>query len=239
MKNKIVSILAVLLISVVSFPQLASAHCDTMDGPVVVAARKALETNNVNYVLIWVKKEKEPELKAIFQKTLAERTSRPGEKEAIDMTFFESLVRIHREGEGVSFTGLKPAGTVVEPIVIAVDSAIEHNSVESLSKMLNEEILKNIQERFKKIQEKKNYNVNNSDDGREYIESYVTFVHYVEGIDSAINAQTVEHGAESLAGSHTEEDVVVSLKKQLYFSWGVSVLLAIVLVLKSLRRRNQ
>lgn len=239
MKNKIVSILAVLFISVVYFPQLASAHCDTMDGPVVVAARKALETNNVNYVLIWVKKEKEPELKAVFQKTLTERTARPGEKEAIDMSFFESLVRIHREGEGVSFTGLKPAGTVVEPIVIAVDSAIEHNSVDSLSKMLNEEISKNIQERFKEIQERKNYDVNNSDEGREYIESYVTFVHYVEGIDSVINAQTVEHGAESLAGSHTEEDAVGSLKKQLYFSWGVSVLLAIALVIKSLRRRNQ
>ena len=33
-----------------------SAHCDGMDGPVVKAAQKALETNNVNLVLIWVRK---------------------------------------------------------------------------------------------------------------------------------------------------------------------------------------
>lgn len=30
----------------------AFAHCDTLDGPVVAAARKALDTGNVNLVLI-------------------------------------------------------------------------------------------------------------------------------------------------------------------------------------------
>jgi hypothetical protein len=30
------------------------AHCDTMEGPVIKAARKALETGNINLVLIWV-----------------------------------------------------------------------------------------------------------------------------------------------------------------------------------------
>jgi len=34
-------------------------HCDTRDGPVVKAAIKALETENLNYVLIWVPKESE------------------------------------------------------------------------------------------------------------------------------------------------------------------------------------
>jgi len=38
-------------------------HCDTRDGPVVRAARVALETGNVNFVLIWVPESAENELK--------------------------------------------------------------------------------------------------------------------------------------------------------------------------------
>ena len=38
-------------------------HCDTRDGPVVKAAIKALETGNLNYVLIWITDESEKELK--------------------------------------------------------------------------------------------------------------------------------------------------------------------------------
>jgi hypothetical protein len=42
----------------------AVAHCDTPDGLVVAAARKALDTGNVNLVLIWVQKRDEAETSA-------------------------------------------------------------------------------------------------------------------------------------------------------------------------------
>jgi hypothetical protein len=32
-------------------------HCDTLDGPIVTAARKALESGNVNLILPFVPKE--------------------------------------------------------------------------------------------------------------------------------------------------------------------------------------
>lgn len=50
---------------------IISAHCDSMEGPVVKASRKALETGNVNYVLVWVKTEDEKEIKNLFYKVLA------------------------------------------------------------------------------------------------------------------------------------------------------------------------
>ena len=34
----------------------ALAHCDTLAGPVVGAARKALDSGNVNLILVWVQK---------------------------------------------------------------------------------------------------------------------------------------------------------------------------------------
>jgi len=42
--------------AIFSTPIITLAHCDGLDGPVVKAARKALETNKVNLVLIWVQK---------------------------------------------------------------------------------------------------------------------------------------------------------------------------------------
>src|SRR5512136_371299 len=76
------------------------AHCDGMDGPVVTAAKKALETGDANPVLIWVQKKDEGEIRKAFQKTLAVRKLSPEAKELGDMYFFETLVRIHRAGEG-------------------------------------------------------------------------------------------------------------------------------------------
>jgi hypothetical protein len=38
-------------------------HCDTRDGPVITAARTALETGNVDFAPIWVPESAENELK--------------------------------------------------------------------------------------------------------------------------------------------------------------------------------
>ena len=45
-------------------------HCDSMDGPVVTVARKALETENVNLILPYVPKEGETEVIQAFKKVL-------------------------------------------------------------------------------------------------------------------------------------------------------------------------
>ena len=74
------------------------AHCDTMNGPVVLAARAALDKGNVTGVLKWVNREHEAEVKAVFQKALAVRAKGPEAKEVADRYFLETLVRLHRQG---------------------------------------------------------------------------------------------------------------------------------------------
>src|SRR5512147_2580967 len=78
----------------------ASAHCDGMDGPVVKAAQKALAAGNVNLALIWVQPGDEGEVRKVFQRTLAVRRLNPEARELADTYFFETLVRLHRSGEG-------------------------------------------------------------------------------------------------------------------------------------------
>ena len=49
------------------------AHCDGLDGPVVKAAQRALETRNPALVLIWVQEKDEREIRIAFEQTLAVR----------------------------------------------------------------------------------------------------------------------------------------------------------------------
>lgn len=100
-------------------------HCDTMDGPVVKAAQRALETGSVNLILPWVPKKAEVELKKAFEKTLRTRKLGKEAKELADYWLFETAVRLHREGEGAAYTGLKPAGLDWGPVVPRAEKAIE------------------------------------------------------------------------------------------------------------------
>jgi Family of unknown function (DUF6448) len=85
----------------------ALGHCDGMDGPVVKAAQKALEAGNVNLVLIWVQKADEVEVRKAFDQTITVRKLGPEARALADRYFFETLVRLHRAGEGAPYTGLK------------------------------------------------------------------------------------------------------------------------------------
>ena len=169
------------------------AHCDSMEGPVVKASIKALETGNINYVLVWVRVEDEKEIKTMFDKVNRVRTLGSEAKELADMYFFETVVRVHRMGEGVGYTGLKPAGYKPEEGIEAADIAIGKGSVENVLSHLDEKYHQRVKELFNNLQSKKNYNVNDLTAGREYVEAYVHFIHYIEGLFNGEENKVEEH----------------------------------------------
>lgn len=177
--------------------QRVEAHCDTMDGPVVVDAQVALAKADVSGVLKWIKAEHEEEIRTAFKKTLAVRDKGPDARELADMYFFETLVRIHRAGEGAPYTGLKPAGTDPGPAVTAADRALETGNIDELAKRIGEHAEAGVRERFARAIKTKQHANNNTEAGREFVEAYVVFVHYVKGLHSTI----VGHG-----GHHTEAE---------------------------------
>ena len=176
----IVGLLLVILFFKIA-PEKVFAHCDTMDGPVIKDAKLAISKADIKPVLKWVKSDKEKELRTAFEKTLKVRSKGLEAEELADMYFFETLVRLHREGEGAPYTGLKPAGAV-EPIVAAADKAIEEGKVDSLVKEIEAAVSRGIRERFNKVVESKKHSEDSAEAGREYVEAYVEFVHYAEAL---------------------------------------------------------
>lgn len=182
-------------------PPAAFAHCDTLDGPVVAAARQALDQNNPNLVLLWVSKDNEKEIKTAFEEAISVRKLNPAAKRMADTYFFETLVRIHRAGEGAPYTGLRPVGTDLGPAVPAADKALVTGNVVALSKLLTETMQAGLKEHFSKVQARKNYDKNDVAAGREYVEAYVSYVHYVEGLYDAAKSKAQGHYEERAASA--------------------------------------
>src|SRR5512140_666200 len=142
-----VALVAVLLAA----PTRARAHCDGLDGPVVKAAQEALKTGDARLVLVWVQKKDEPEVTGAFQHTLAVRKLGAEAQKLADTFFFETLVRVHRAGEGAPYTGLMPAGRDLGPAIPAADKALQNGSVEPLLKLLHREVKAGLSGRFARL----------------------------------------------------------------------------------------
>jgi len=168
------------------------AHCDTLDGPVVADARKALVSGDVTPLLKWVTADDEQMIRSAFQKTMEVRKLGTQARDLADMYFFETLVRIHRAGEGAPYTGLKP-GTVVDPAVALADKSLETGSADKLVDTLSQAMVKGIRDRFQRALETQKHGDENVSSGREFVESYVIFTHYVEGIHTLIKGRTAHH----------------------------------------------
>lgn len=169
----------------------AAAHCDTLDGPVVQDARKALTDNDVTPALKWVQAKDEKGVKDAFKKALAAQGKK--QQQAAENKFFESLVRIHRAGEGAPFTGLKPAGEV-EPVITEADKALAAGSPESLVKMVTDTVNRGIRERHEKVVEALKHKDESIQKGREYVAAYVEYTHYVERLQMDAQGHAAHHG---------------------------------------------
>ena len=168
-------------------------HCDTMDGPVVVAARKALEEKNVNIILPWAPERVENEIKTAFEKTITVRKLGKEAKDLADLWFFETVVRLHREGEGASYTGLKPAGLDEGPVIPLAEKAIEEEDITEIVDLLAREVSDEIEKRLEHVISLKDYDKDDVKVAREYIETMLGLTLYSHHLYEYIKYD-VRHG---------------------------------------------
>lgn len=163
--------------------QPASAHCDTEDGPAVVDGRRALATGDVNLALKWVHAEDEGEVREVFAKAARVRAAGGEAQELADRLFLETLVRVHRAGEGAGFSGIKPTGTEIPNVVVAADQAIARGTIDPLRGLVGDDRWAELEKRFDKAMSLRDFAVDDLPAAREYIAAYVSFFKYAEGHD--------------------------------------------------------
>ncbi len=155
--------------------QPASAHCDTEDGPVVAAGRRALTTENVNHALAWVHQDAEGEVRDAFGAALSTLGTA---RIAAERRFLETLVRLHRAGEGAGFDGIKPAGTPQPAAVTAADQALAEGTLTPLEPLVGGEHRQEVARRFDVALALRDHDVDDVTAGRAFVGAYVDYVHY-------------------------------------------------------------
>lgn len=191
MKTKLMLIAGLTLAGLVT-PVSVRAHCDSMDGPVIQAAQLALSQADVTPVLKWVHADDEAAIRAAFVETLNVRSLSPVAAELADRYFFETLVRIHRAGEGAPYTGLKPAGSA-GPALAAADQALETGEIDDLAGELARHLTDGLGQRFTRAHAAKAHAEHHVAAGRAYVAAYVDYIHYFERLH-AMGEPAAPHG---------------------------------------------
>ena len=170
----------------------ADAHCDTLDGPVVKTAERALAAGDVTPMLKWVSSDDEDIIREAFRHTLAVRKLGGEARDLADRYFFETLVRIHRAGEGAPYDGLKP-GSDVDPAVALADKAIASGSADKLTKVLSHALEEGIRRRYDRVLETRRHADDSVASGREFVAAYVDFTHFAEGVHGLVKDGAKHH----------------------------------------------
>jgi hypothetical protein len=168
-----------------------------MDGPVVTAARRALEANNADIALAFVPTRGEAEVREAFDAALRIRDLGPAVREVADRHFFETLVRVHRAGEGAPFTGLKPAGLDPGPVIPLAERAIETGSADDLVELLTARVQEELRIRLARVLALKAGTDGDLDANRAYVEAM---------LDLQVWAHRLYHA--TTAGAHEHEQAV-------------------------------
>lgn len=155
-------------------------HCDAMDGLVVKAAEEALEMENINYVLPFIREKYEDELKDAFERTIVVRELSGDAAELADYWFFETAVRLYLKGRGKAYNGLRPSQVNEEPVITMADQAVRTENINDLMNFILNSIKEDVWARFDDVISKKDFDVNDVDDARDYIDSLLNFFGYMQ-----------------------------------------------------------
>jgi hypothetical protein len=205
--RKFKAALSVLLAGIVALSALATtrpaqAHCDSVQGPVVQAALKALDTGNVKLVLPYIQPADEAELTAAFNHARSVRKLGPEAKKLADQYFFELTVRLHREGEGAAYTGL--TNEPVPASIQAADKAMQTGKLEGVVHLLNEAVEHGVAEKYEAVVKARENakKLNTVEAQRERAEAELIFEKYIYELYTAATAAS-PHAEGAAAGGHS------------------------------------
>jgi len=141
-------------------------------------------------------------LRAAFDHALRVRKLGPEALQLADTFFFETLVRVHRAGEGAPYTGLKDEAP--EAVILAVDEALVTGKVEGVVEELTAAASGGVRERFRHAFEARRHAEESVERGREYVEAYVELTHYVERLHQAALSATGHAEPSGTAAVHAQ-----------------------------------
>ena len=169
-------------------------HCDSLDGPVVAAARKALDAMDVDLILPFVHLGGVDEIRDAFDRAVKVRAMGPEARDVADRWFFETAVRVHRAGEGAPFNGLKPAGLDVGPVIPAAEHALDSGSTDELIDVLCASVRDQVTQRHHHAMVLKTHAEDGVEEARAYVEAMLGLQVWAHSVYKQVMADPHAHG---------------------------------------------
>lgn len=179
-------------------------HCDSLDGPVVTAARRALDADHVELVLPYVPEGAEAEVRAVFGQVRDARVLGGQARDVADRHFFETVVRLHRAGEGAPYTGLKPEGTPTGPAIPLAERAVLTGQPDEVARFLAAELTEEVERRLAEVHSLAGARERSVADARRYVEAMLGFEVYCHTVYTSLHAavHSEAEGAQAAAHQH-------------------------------------
>ena len=163
-------------------------HCDSLDGPVVTAARRALEAGDPDLVLPFVPEDAEAEVRSVFNHVVSVRGTGSEVRNLADRHFFETVVRLHRAGEGAPYTGLRPEGTPTGPVIPLAERAVDTGDAEEVVAFLTRELAWEVEGRLSEVRRLARDKDRSVGDARAWVEAMLGFEVYCHSVHVALHA---------------------------------------------------
>lgn len=167
-----------LMMAVFACAQTVGAHCDTLAGPVVADAKKALGRGDVTPVLKWVRPADEAEVRSAFANTIQVRAVNATAQALADRWFFETVVRLHRASESEPFTGVKTTA-IPKPLALT-DASLETGNADAFIEHISRDAASLLRARFVAAQTARAHADDSVEAGRRYVAAYVSLLRLVE-----------------------------------------------------------
>ena len=165
------------------------------------AVQKALDNGNLNQVLAYAPASAEAEIRAAFELSRRVRDVGADARALADRAFMETVIRLHRAGEGATYTGLKPAGIDYGPVIPAAEHAVETGDMAKLKAVLIEKVEHALSERLAHVRELKNAPLEATiaaevPYSRERVSAELGFITFAESVHQLLLGKGAEHHAD-------------------------------------------
>jgi len=175
------------IVFVAGLTTMASAMCDSMDGPVATDAIRALDNKNVTIALKWINPEYENEARIAFNRAMTVRRNGDDSKELAELYFIETLIRLHLQSRGEPYTGIKPPGVWSSQVAQAATKALEEGTPEELITALRKKVSISLRDSFSDAYSKRSHQDDGLEEGREYVAAFLRFVGYAEYLNEGVS----------------------------------------------------
>lgn len=146
------------------------------EGPVMHAAKMAIETGNPKYIQVWIPEESENTLKNLLEKVCCERTLQNDPNNPAAAWYFSTVRRLHAAHYGPQNLDISLKTPEEKRIILIAEKACEGGNFDEITTVVRNASWGEMRQCFHDLMKLRNYDVEDTAAGRAFVWAFAAFV---------------------------------------------------------------